>query len=263
MDEESRILPVETDFECANCTKKNAVFPVITILRGRENGDIIVGNGGKNMRDFPIFTTEYGVSSLILKEIPYKNQAYIRISDVQEGFFKEHLEECVSFCRMAGADHIFAAGHEKLAEYPLYTAVYEMRGTAWVESTKLANLFPVTESTVTKWRSIYNESMKSVDNSGTLESRDEMRILESGGAYYVHNNGDLLGIGWVDDCKLLAVAAVKRGAGETVMHTLMSLIEGAQMTLEVASTNERAIRLYEKLGFLKTAELSRWYHTSL
>ena len=43
------------------------------------------------------------------------------------------------------------------------------------------------------------------------------------------------------------------------MHTLMSLVEGAQMTLEVASTNERAIALYEKLGFLKTAELSRWY----
>ena len=31
------------------------------------------------------------------------------------------------------------------------------------------------------------------------------------------------------------------------------------MALEVASTNARAIRLYEKLGFLKTAEVSRWY----
>ena len=43
------------------------------------------------------------------------------------------------------------------------------------------------------------------------------------------------------------------------MHTMMSLLEGQGMTLEVASTNERAIRLYEKVGFLKTAELSRWY----
>ena len=31
------------------------------------------------------------------------------------------------------------------------------------------------------------------------------------------------------------------------------------MVLEVASTNERAIRLYEKLGFLKIKERSRWY----
>ena len=43
------------------------------------------------------------------------------------------------------------------------------------------------------------------------------------------------------------------------MHTLMSLDEGGQITLEVASTNERAIRLYERLGFVKTREINRWY----
>jgi len=61
------------------------------------------------------------------------------------------------------------------------------------------------------------------------------------------------------DTELLAVCSVKPGAGERVMHTLMSLVEGAGMTLEVASTNEKAIRLYEKLGFLRTAEKVRWY----
>lgn len=211
------------------------------------------------MRDFPIFTTEYGVSSLVLKEIPYKKEAYIRIRDVQPLFFNEHLKECVDFCRIAGAERIFAAGSSELEQYPLYTSVLEMRGTAWVDRAKLKSLFPVTEATVGKWRSIYNESMASVDNAGTLESRDEKRIAESVGAYFVHENGELLGIGWLEDCKLLAVAAVRKGAGETVMHTLMSLVEGSTMTLEVASTNERAIRLYEKLGFLKTAEISRWY----
>ena len=75
----------------------------------------------------------------------------------------------------------------------------------------------------------------------------------------MHRDGKLLGIGWLEDTKLLAVAAVEKGAGQRVMHTLMSLVEGARMTLEVASTNERAISLYEKLGFLKTAELTRWY----
>ena len=220
---------------------------------------IIMENGGLKMKDFPIFTTDYGVSSLVLKEIPYKNQAYIRIRDVQPGCFKEHLKECVDFCRMAGAEHIFAAGSEGLERYPLYTSVLEMRGTAWVEREKLASLFPVTEPTVARWRSLYNERMTDVDNSGTLESRDEKQIVESGGAYFVHRDGTLLGIGWLDDCKLLAMASAQKGAGETVMHTLMSLVEGDQMTLEVASTNERAIRLYEKLGFLKTAEITRWY----
>ena len=36
------------------------------------------------MKDFPIFTTDYGVSSLVLKEIPYKKVAYIRIRDAQQ-----------------------------------------------------------------------------------------------------------------------------------------------------------------------------------
>lgn len=211
------------------------------------------------MRDFPIFTTEYGVSSLVLKEIPYRNEAYIRIRDVQAGYFAEHLQECISFCRMCGAEAIFAEGNEKLSEYPLYTSVYRMQGKARSEEEKIASLFPVTEQTVSQWRRIYNEAMRSVDNAGTLESREEKRIVDSGSAYFVHRSGQLLGIFWLEGTKLLAIAAVQKGAGETLMHTMMSLLEGEQMELEVASTNQRAIRLYERVGFLKTAELSRWY----
>lgn len=211
------------------------------------------------MRDFPIFTTEYGVSSLVLKEIPYKNTAYIHIRDVQDDFFQEHLAECVSFCRMAGADHIYAAGHFLLEQYPLYTEVLEMRGTAWVDLEKVRNLFPVTEKTVSEWRSFYNKAMASVDNTATLASRDEKKIIESNGAYFVHEAGRLLGIGWLEEGKLLAVAAVEKGAGEQVMHTLMSVMEGEPIVLEVASTNDRAIGLYERLGFLKTAQISAWY----
>lgn len=211
------------------------------------------------MKDFPVFPTEYGVASLVLKEIPYRAEAYITVQDVRPGGLEAHLEECAAFCRMAGAEKIYAKGHEELNRYPLHTAVVEMRGDAWVDREKLKSLFTVTEQTVGRWRQIYNEKMAGVDNAGTLEAREETQILESGGAYFVHDNGKLLGIGWLDDCKLLAVAAAEKGAGEQVMHTLMSLVEGAPMTLEVASTNERAIRLYERLGFLKTGERSRWY----
>lgn len=211
------------------------------------------------VKDFPVFATEYGVSSLILKEVPYRQEAYIHIQDVQPEHLQEHLSECVSFCRMVGAEKIFVADHPLLEGYPLHTAVYEMRGSAWVDRALLQNVFPVTEQTVSRWRQIYNDRMRTVDNAGTLEARDERKILDSCGAYFIHDNGSLLGIGWMEDTKLLAIAAVIPGAGEKIMHTLMSLVEGADMTLEVASTNNRAIRLYEKLGFLKTAENAKWY----
>ena len=211
------------------------------------------------MKDFPVFTTDWGVSSLILREIPYRAEAYIHIQDIQPEGFEEHLKECAAFCRMAGADRVYATGTQLLQAYPEYMSVYEMRGMAWVDPEKMVNLFPVTEQTVGRWRSLMNERLRSVDNAATLTAFDEKKILQSGGAYYIHRSGELLGLGWMEDTKLLLVAAVKPGAGETVMHSLMSLVEGADMTIEVASTNDRAIRLYEKLGFMKAREVVKWY----
>lgn len=210
------------------------------------------------MQNFPLFTTQSGVSSLVLKEIPYRKTAYVTIRGVQPEGFEAHLKECLDFCRMAGAESVYGTGHDALTRYPLHTAIVNMSVTAWVDREKLACLFPVTEHTVGQWRSYYNRRMENIDNAATLEKRDEAEIVASGGAYFVHREGKLLGIGWLNDCELLAVAA-EPGMGETVMHTLMSLVEGDTMTLEVASTNQRAIRLYERLGFLKTGERSRWY----
>ena len=214
------------------------------------------------MKDIPVFTTEYGVASLLLKEIPYRETAYVVVRDVQPGAMTELLRECRSFCRMAGAGRVYVCAGEPLEELPLFTAVLEMRGSAWRDPELLANLFPVTEQTVSQWRRIYNERMRSVDNASTLESKDEEKILSSGGAYFVHDRGQLLGIGWLEDTKLLAMAAAVPGGGERVMHTLMSLVEGSTVTLEVASTNLRARKLYEKLGFLAVSEVSRWYDTA-
>lgn len=209
------------------------------------------------MKDFPVFTTEYGVASLVLREIPYRGEAFILIQDSLQP--EELLKECVSFCRAVGAEKIYARGHEFLEQYPLHCIIYEMRAEAMADETKVESLWPVTERTIGHWRELMNEKMRPVDNSGTLEKRGEQEILDSGGAYFVHRDGKLLGLGWLSGEELLLVAALEPGAGERVMHTLMSLIPGQQIRLDVVSTNDRAIRLYEKLGFVKTREKRRWY----
>ena len=162
------------------------------------------------MRDFPVFTTEFGVASLVLKEIPYRGEAYIIIQDSQQP--EELLQECISFCRMCGAGKIFARGHEIAEKYPLHCAVYEMRMRVEADESKVQNLWPVTEETVTQWRQLMNERLRGVDNAATLEKKDEREILSSGGAYFVHSSGELLGAGWLADGALKLVASCKAGA---------------------------------------------------
>lgn len=209
------------------------------------------------MKDIGIFPTEYGVASLILREIPYRAEAYIRIQDVQEGSLPLLLAECAAFCKACGAERILWTGVET-DEAPAMS-VLRMRGTAWVDPSLLEQLFPVTEQTVSRWRQIYNERMRSVPQARTLSFTDEKELAEAQGTYFVHHNGELLGIGWLEDAHLLAIASCKPGAGERVAHTLMSLVEGSDLTLEVADSNEKAIALYQKLGFIPTGIAGQWF----
>ena len=211
------------------------------------------------MRDIPVFTTEYGVASLVLREIPYRREAYVHIRDVQPKMTDHLLEECASFCRMAGAERIFAKGDEDLTHYPVHCRILQMRCSSFIKEDNGAMLFPVTEETVGEWRAILNKKMESVDNAATLESRDEARILSSGGGYFIHEHGELLGVGWLLNDAIETVASCKRGAGIRVMQALMGLAQGDVVSLQVASTNAKAIALYEKLGFVTVGELSCWY----
>ena len=202
-----------------------------------------------------MFTTEYGVASLSLGQIPYRAVAYIRVRTCQAHQLSLLVDECSAFCRAAGADHVFWTAAD--AEDEPHSCVLEMRGRPCVRQDLVESLFPVTQETVAQWRQIYNDRMKNVDHAVYLTAADEKKIL-SAAAYFVHHNGELLGIGWLEEDCIRAIAAVIPGAGERVLHTLLTLAP-EELRLEVASGNHRAIRLYEKSGFVKTQILEKWY----
>lgn len=209
------------------------------------------------MKDIPVFDTEHGVASLFLREIPYRQRAHIKIHSSQEP--EKLLEECIGFCRACGAEWIDAAGDEYLEKYPLITALYIMTRDRDSMPQTDACLFPVTESTVGKWLDIYNERMADVPNCAYMDSADGRELLKSGDGYFIHRDGRLLGIGKAKDDFIDAVASVVPGMGETVVLALASALTSDTVRLMVAGANERAVRLYERMGFLKVKEVSRWY----
>lgn len=209
------------------------------------------------MNDIPVFNTEFGVASLFLREVPYRQRAHIKIQSSLEP--ERLLEECVSFCRACGAEWIDAAGHKYLEKYPLITALYTMQcDRSAIEETD-ACLFPVTESTLQQWLDTYNQRMADVPNAAYMDSKDGKDLLKAGDGYFVHRDGQLLGIGKAGGDFIDTVISVKPGMGETVVKALASILTGDSVRLMVAGANERAARLYERMGFVKVKEVSRWY----
>lgn len=209
------------------------------------------------MRDFPMFTTENGAGSLVLKEIPYSGKAYVTVQD--SSFPTKFLRECVEFCRAVGAQKIYASGCPELEGFPLHTAVIRMAASADAIPDTDACLFPVTERTLSRWRKIYNDAMKDVDNAAYMSENAAAELLKRGDGYFVHRDGNLLGIGIAADDRIDCVVSVQRGSGRDVVSALSHALVCQRIVLDVASTNERAIRLYTSMGFLQTHEVSRWY----
>ncbi len=209
------------------------------------------------MRNIPVFTTENGVGALILQEIPYTANAYVRLHDSAAP--RAFLRECIDFCTMAGAKRIYAAGHPALEAYPVHTVIVQMRCLRESLPETDACVFPVTEETLSAWREIYNRKMTGVPNAAWMTAADAQQMLRKRQGYFVHRAGQLLGIGMVTDSTLAAVASCSSGGGSAVVCALAHALCGDTVLLDVASENQKAMTLYSRLGFTAVKEISRWY----
>jgi hypothetical protein len=208
------------------------------------------------MRDIPVFATELGVASLLLKDIPRNATAYINIRSSMN--IDQFLNECIDFCKAAGASYIYASGDDFLKKFPHKADVYLMRRDNFALN-DTALLFPVQEHTLKHWLEIYNRAMTGVSIASYMSYQDGLALLKEHSAYYVHQQECLLGIGIVSGDKVLAVASCEKGKGEIVLKALCSALDSETVWLEVASDNLRALRLYERLGFIRVGITESWY----
>lgn len=208
------------------------------------------------MRDFPVFTTEFGVASLVLWEIPYRQRAYIKILDSLQP--EQLLQQCRGFCTAVGAEEIFASGHAILEGYPLRACICRMacKRDALPDTTACA--IAVTDKTLAQWKDIYNQKMADVPNASYMDDAGVKEVLRSGG-YFICRDGQLIGIGKADTDTIDAVVSLRPGAGQDVVSALVKELTADVIRLQVALENTRAVALYERLGFVRTEEVSRWY----
>ena len=209
------------------------------------------------MKDIPVFATEYGIASLVLKEIPYQSAAYVTVRDSLEP--ERLLEECIGFCRACGADRIYATGHSELESRPLYTAMWQMQCSLEALPDTDAALWPVQENTLKQWQQIYNDKVRNLPNGAWMTDADARKMIEKGDGYFIHRGETLLGIGRASGDTIDWVASLQPGAGRDVLLALSHAITEETVLLTVASVNIKAVKLYENLGFLKNKELSRWF----
>ena len=209
------------------------------------------------MRDIPLFTTEYGVASLVLKEIPYSSDAYVHIHDTCK--LETFVDECCDFCVLAGANRVYATGKDLDVKFPLYTDVWQMECPHALLPKTDAVIVSMQKDTAQRWMELYNTHMRKVPTASFMSLSKVEGILEKKSGYFVYQNGILIGIGAVSGSKVDAIISLIPGAGKDVFCALSSVISDDVVSLEVASVNTKAINLYNKLGFICKNVLQRWY----
>ena len=209
------------------------------------------------MRDIPLFTTENGIASLLLKKIPYTKEAYVHIRDSISCM--KLLKECVDICRMAGADTVHATGHDDLAGYPEYCAVYRYKVLKEDLPATEAIVVPISTEQKAWWRQIYNSKMAQVPGAAPLSDSDLDQLITENKAFCIYKGCSAIGIGVAYAGEIQAIASVTPGGGWDSVIALAKSLSSEYVSLTVASTNRKAICLYKSLGFLETETEAVWY----
>ena len=225
------------------------------------------------MNDIPAFTECGGVSTLILREVPYKKTAFIVVRAFDSRSLNEHLQEAVSLCRFAGAKSVFvSAENEELfpEKEPAYKMLRLSAGCCCRHEAELLHE-ELCEYNMKDYIGIYNSCFADILSAETFTEKKARTSMGTCGRqcriYYKEGvPAAISDVEIADDIAMLNAVAVlpeyRGGCGEAILNNLMAETASKgirKLCVNVMSTNLRALKLYKKLGFEFEKELSCWY----
>ncbi len=202
---------------------------------------------------------------MILREIPISGKAFFLLRTVLPGKEKNLVAECASFCRMCGAEEIFASWSN--GDLPFLSPAYDIYLLHVAKSAlpqgKPVHLTPMTPENDAIYQRIYNRCFSPVSHAASYDRGQIARIYREGQRAFLalDENERPYGIGELhgDEMAAIAVLPNHRGKGTDLAISLLNLCPGEDLTVTVASDNNAAMHLYEKLGFHLSGIESKWF----
>ncbi len=215
------------------------------------------------MKDIPLFTGRHGIGSLVLKEIPVSGRAYVLVRGIWNGETEAFLQECVGFCRSAGAETVYAS--YETAELPGIHAYdmlsMELEKANLPRPTETVELESLTRKNGQAYLEIYNRCFRDVAGAASYGKQDLERLYDKGCAFLAKVDGTYAAVAEISEQGLegIAVLPLYRGLGYELALTVLPMVPRKTIRLKTASTNENALALYRRLGFDSVEVVSRWW----
>ena len=205
------------------------------------------------MKDIPIFTGENGVATLILREIPHQQRAYVMLRTVWR--LQPFLAECRDFCRMAGAESVYVTGQEDLSNLPFVHAMerWTCRRADLPPLAEPVELTPLDDGNRETFRTIYNRLFAQIPNAATCTPQEVERIQREERAALAVVDGQAAGLAQWTDGRLEAIGVEPefRGLGYRLALTVLHRMTTETVELQVSSANQRAVGAVPAIGLHK------------
>lgn len=215
------------------------------------------------MRNIPMFTSSYGLATLILKEIAWNGRAYVLVRSVWNDQTAALLDECRSFCRAVGAEEIYASwdAEELPAEHAWDMIDMACPKSALPAPRQTVELEQAAPETAEDYLRIYNQCFRDVPAAASYDRKSLEPLYGEELIWLAKVRGQYAAVAEISKEGLEGIAVLPefRGLGYDLAAAVLRMVPSTEVRLKVASTNVRARRLYDRLGFAEVGISRRWY----